>query len=96
MDVGKWIDSNSKRFAAVILKMVFHGFPDQAEIICFTSAGAASYHTNINVCLTVAVVLKILRLSLRTLRYNQNDRLYFSASLSTLFNFSMCHFTALP
>lgn len=96
MDVGKWIDSNSKRFAAVILKMVFHGFPDQAEIICFTSAGAASYHTNINVCLTVAVVLKILRLSLRTLRYNQNDRLYFSASLSALFNFSMCHFTALP
>ena len=96
MDVGKWIDSNSKRFAAVILKMVFHGFPDQAEIICFTSAGAASYHTNINVCLTVAVVLKILRLSLRTLRYNQNDRLCFSASLSTLFNFSTCHFTALP
>lgn len=90
MDVGKWIDSNSKRFAAVILKMVFHGFPDQAEIICFTSAGAASYHTNINVCLTVAVVFKILRLSLRTLRYNQSDRLYFSASLSTLFNFSTC------
>ena len=62
MDVGKWIDSNSKRFAAVILKMVFHGFPDQAEIICFTSAGAASYHTNINVCLTVAVVFKILKI----------------------------------
>lgn len=78
------------------LTAIPNGFPDQAEIICFTSAGAASYHTNINVCLTVAVVFKILRLSLRTLRYNQSDRLYFSASLSTLFNFSTCHFTALP
>ena len=58
-------------YGNLIFVLIFHGFPDQTEIIRFTSAGAAADYTNINVCLTVAVVFKILRLSLRALRHNR-------------------------
>ncbi len=75
-------------YRKLIFALVFHSFPNQSEVIGFAPFGVAADHANINVGLAAAIMFKILRLSLRTLRHNQNDRFYFSASLSTLFNLS--------
>ena len=47
---------------------------ESGKVIGFTSFGAAADYTNVNIGLAAAIMFKILRFSLRTLCYNQNDR----------------------